>query len=158
MNRRHYKKVQVISSLLLVVLFICGFDWNEKKIKLTEKGLLDLNKAIQTSILGVDSTDEESDDQSDQEETSDTDEEISESSKSDTNEEIPVVKIVVHGKVVNYKGEPYEIAKLLDSLSNLNGQQHVKLEDDYAEAHLYHDLDAKLNNLCKNKGFEYDAD
>lgn len=50
------------------------------------------------------------------------------------------------------------MAKVLDSLSNLNDQQHVKLTDDYAEAHLYRDLNAKLTDLCKTKGFIYEAD
>ena len=108
MNRKHYKKIRIACLLLLVVLFICGFDWGEKKIKLTEKGLLDLDKAIKTSLLGVDSLDEQTDSNSEQEEISDVDEESAESSESDSNKEIPIVEIIIHGKTINYNGEPYE--------------------------------------------------
>ena len=38
------------------------------------------------------------------------------------------------------------------------GTIKIHLKDNYAEAHVYHTVDDRLFDFCKESGFNYDAD
>ncbi len=159
--KRNRKWLALIMILILTGVFFTA-GWGKKRVDLLEANLLDLDKAIESSLLGVDASDA-SDSDSDSEKTKDTVSDDSSGKKvkpKDRETSVTRMTIEIHGKEINYDGKTWASAdELLEELKKKAvGRITVYLRDNYAEAHVYHSVDEALSSFCKERGYEYTAD
>ena len=161
MNRRKMKRRNELKKLISVTLLVifgcalCGGKPKEKEISMSIEGLIDFDKAIFTSNLGVSNPNNAKSDDGNKKE-----EETAEETKEQTEETV----IIVKGKKIYLKGNDKDISadEMLDIVKKKKGNQTVYLKDGdadgYADAVVYKDADNKLSRLCSEMGIDYERD
>lgn len=149
-NKKKFVAVIIIFSCILLL-----GGWNKKKVELITDGkLIDLEKAIEMARIGVDETGQE--EATEQQNESDNTGE--EQKKTTNNRTKTTISIVVRGTQISFNGttcKVEEISKM--TRQSCTSDDKVRLLDDYAEAHVYHEVDDILKNLSESIGFEYDV-
>ena len=111
--------------------------------------LIDLEKAIENASIGAEQTDQEENSAQD-------DEEKNEITVPDASRTFIVT---IHGKQILINGNECSKDKLpkLVTESCTSGDR-LSLIDDYAEAHIYHEVDGILEGLSNRIGYVYEAE
>ena len=155
MRLKNEKKLITVVILVSVLLILDG--WGKKKIDLMTDGkLINLDKAIVMAQLGTEEKNQNTDsNKKDVEE---------ESEQDQATVDVSVVssrtyKIRIHGTRIALNGtecKKEELASLIRE--KCQPGDSVRLLDDYAEAHVYHEVEDILTELSKSIGFKYDAE
>lgn len=155
MRLKNNKKLITVVILFSSLLILGG--WGKKKIDLMTDGkLINLDKAIVMAQLGTEETEQNTDSNQ---------EKMKEKNEQDqATVDVSVVssktyKIRIHGTRIALNGsecKKEELASLIRE--KCQPGDSVRLLDDYAEAHVYHEVEDILTELSKSIGFKYDAE
>lgn len=167
MRQMNKKRIGITIFSLLCASFIGGFG--KKSVELTQNNLIDIDKAIEISVLGVEETAKTEKKDTQKEKSSDSSKDKSDKSKqsnpvnpTDNGEkQVVTIKVRIRNREVFVHGE--DVAISTDELSTkikqiYTGDEKVRLIDDYAEAHIYREVDEILRRLSSEMGFKYEAD
>ncbi len=142
-----YKKTAVIFFLLVFSLSAIG--WGKKSVDLLKKDLLDLDKAIDAANWGIEDNPQAADESNTETEDN--------SSVSKNNSFGETIKVRINGERIFVDGEETGKGELEKKIkTNYSGREKVRLFDDYAEAHIYKEVNGILTGLSNSMGFEYD--
>lgn len=147
------KKKQIAVFIILALLMVIG-GWGKKKIELMTDGkLIDLEKAIPMSHIGDESAnaDNQTSGAEDAEQHKSTFEVSAVSTKT--------YKIRIHGTSIFFEGNECSIDELSKQLNAVcvTGDK-IKLLDDYAETHIYHEVEDILKEKSDAIGIYYEAE
>ncbi len=167
MKQTNKKRIGMAIFLLLCASLMCGFG--KKSVELTTDALINLDKAIEISVLGVEETRKTKEKDTQKEKSSDSSTEKSNESKQvnsvepagNGKKEIETIKVRIREREIFVHGEDVAIStnELSKKIKQLyTGSEKVRLIDDYAEAHVYREADEILLGLSSEMGFKYDAD
>lgn len=158
LNMRSTNKRKTIVLLVLISALLVLGGWGKKKIELTASGrLIDLEKAIEWATPGT--ADKKANDEKQDQKTKETDKTQSDKTTQNNSETAKTFKVRIHGTRVSLNGTECKVEELNGLVKQkCTANDKVKLLDDYAEAHVYHEVDDILNNLSESIGFEYDAE
>ena len=147
MKRNKKTIIPVILILAACILLLAGFA-RKKSVDLLKDNLIDLDKAIELAEWGSEDNGQKDGEIKDGKPVADTDTKI-----------VSTIKVRVYGKEVFIDGEKCELSDVKKTLrAKFRVGNKVRLIDDYAEAHVYRDVDKAITDLSKTLGFEYDAD
>ena len=154
MKLTNKKKIVTLFMLFSTVLVLGG--WGKKKIELmTNDKLIDLEKAIVMAPLGSTEKKPKSDDTKNKEAKT----KKAQSTQAARSVTIKTVKIQIRGTKITIDGAECAEDDLEKQIrSKCTSSDKVKLLDNYAEAHVYHEVDNILSELSESIGFEYDAE
>ncbi len=142
------KKIRLVAVLALALLFLVG--WGKQSVKLlNDSKLIDLEAALQVCLNG--SSMSEGD-----ENTENPDAPVSTQAPTDPDEERTII-ISVRDRVIIYDaGEEVPLNKLEARIRQDYGKKVTfLLVEDYAEAHVYRQIQAILSKLNHEMGLEY---
>ncbi|WP_029322015.1 hypothetical protein [Butyrivibrio sp. AE3004] len=167
MKQTNKRRLGLTILSVLCAFLICGFG--KKSVELTKDNLIDLDKAIEISVLGVEETGKTKEKDTVKEKTTDSSKEKSGEAKkanevataNNGGKKNVTIKVRIRDREIFVNGEDTAIS--VDELSKkikqiYTGGEKVRLIDDYAEAHIYREADEILRGLSSEMGFKYDAD
>ena len=146
------RKIVIISFFMMSGILLVGFG--KKKVDLLVKNLIDLDKAIEVAEWGDDSEKEENDKKDDSKENSENKAVSINGTK--FNSQL-TINVRIRGKKIYIDGNECAIDELEKRVKDkVSGSTKVRLSDDYAEAHIYREVNDILSRLSDTLGFEYD--
>ena len=144
------RKIVIISFFMMSGILLVGFG--KKKVDLLVKNLIDLDKAIEVAEWPDDPIE---DDPTEDDSTEDEDEPVSTDSTR-LNYQL-TINVRIRGKKIYIDGNECAIDELEKRVKDkVSGSTKVRLSDDYAEAHIYREVNDILSRLSDTLGFEYD--
>ena len=146
-----YKKAAAIFILIIFSFSLAGFSWGKKSVDLLKKNLIDLDKAIEAASWGTDEKKADTEKENKDKDSSET------GSASNNKSYVTTIKVRIYGKKIFIDGEECtkeEVEKKIKA--KYTGNQKLTIIDDYAEAHVYRDVDELLVRLSDSMGFEYE--
>ncbi|MBQ4481631.1 MAG: hypothetical protein II966_00210 [Lachnospiraceae bacterium] len=151
-------KMLIIAVLLAGALIIGG--WGQKPVELSLSGLIDLDKAIDLSVRGINEAGENNEAVSDNSADDGTADDKKQKDTDDDAESAKKVIVRVTGREIKCDGNTYSSYDKLIGYINTKykGNLSVRLTDDYAVAGVYHSVDDALDSWCREKGYAYEAD
>ncbi len=165
------KKTTIIIVTLFIAFASFAVGFGKGPAVLNIQNLIDLDKAVETALLGVDTIGEEDgqiESQDVEEKTDEEQDQIEETEQGQSNETLETSKektvtklvVVIHGKEIQMNKRPFSSAEelLLYIKQEYKSPISIYLMEDYAEAHVFHEVDKTLRNFCDEAGYDYDAD
>ena len=151
------KRKTIVLLVLISALLVLG-GWGKKKIELMTSGrLIDLEKAIEWTTPGT--ADKKTNTKEQEQKTEEADTTKLDETAQNYSETAQNFKVRIHGTRVSFNGTECSVEELNGLVKQkCTANDKVKLLDDYAEAHVYHEVDDILKNLSESIGFEYDAE
>lgn len=145
------EKFKLFILMFFFLLFLCG--WGKKKVELlNDKKLIDLNIAIEICKPGADGLDNQINTDNDNE----TEDTKLQNDKDNIEDHQKIVIISIENQIITYNSVEYTV----DSLKNKIQQDYsdkvlFKVEDNFAEAHVYKDVIEILSELESEIGLVY---
>jgi len=154
------RKIRMLFLVTLSLLFLAGFGKKTVEL-LSDKKLIDLNAAISLCLPGADSSEkEDGDTQTDLTPAPTAAPTTVPAGPAEYPENTRVITISIRGDIITYAAAMWIQPEKLEEKIRLDYRENVsfRLEDDFAEAHVYRKALAILKELETEIGLTFTAD
>jgi len=153
------KRISLFTAVLSALVLLTG-GWGQKPVELSLTNLIDLDKAIELSVMGVKDSGENKDAVSDNDAEDEAGAGKVEKNSAADEKSAKRVTVRITGREIKCDGNTYSSPDGVIRYINTKyqGKLSVRLTDDYAVAEVYHSVDGELGAWCREKGYAYDAD
>lgn len=150
-------KLTVSFFIILLSFFLVAFDIKIVELLNPDMPIIDLDNAIQLAPNGNQGKDSDSSQEDGKDQGND--------NGADNSNLVMRYDVDIEGEVISFRGTKYsrnsleQIAKdIQNTIISANYRVHINLNDKYAEANTYRDVDKLIKGLKNMYDFDYSAD